>query len=74
MKIDIGSEDYTHGFEDGIKGKRDRSESYGVNFGFKAGTNYAAGYRRGDEQSYRTTPARIAEEHRLELANIGVAL
>lgn len=26
-----------------------------------------------DRESYSTTPARIAEEHRLELANIGVA-
>lgn len=52
MLINYNSESYKDGYKDGLKGRRCLAEQYALDFGFRSGTNYAAGYRKGEQERY----------------------
>lgn len=43
--------DYQDGYNAGFAGKKDRSEMYARNWGYKAGSDYAMGYRAGEREA-----------------------
>lgn len=49
--------DYAEGYDDGLKGKRDHSERWAQDFGYKAASDYAAGYRKGADDLERISGA-----------------
>lgn len=49
--------DYQDGYNAGFQGRKDKSEMYARNWGYKAGSDYAAGYRKGTEDFERDIKA-----------------
>lgn len=73
------STDYQDGCAAAMAGKKDKSEMYAMTWGFKAGTDYAAGYSKGERDAeaapikatsgYLNLPARSEQEVRAHNAN-----